>query len=339
MRTGVRIKSKLKRNSAYRRSGKRFFNVRTKKYYSYNNMLWLLNILPFMERQFSSSNLVDSIIIIESLPEDESQSGLVLSRDILELECTLNSLALTHFDCNNKAEFFAFFDRLKTSLKENNGDVISSSANYPILHFEIHGSEEKDGLILKDGSFIEWKVLRNLFREINLIMNNNLIVVMAVCNGYWVTPGILPSKCTPFYTLVAPPNPISVGSVKKIFPQFYKELFQTGDLMSGYNKVKDKCALYHCEMIFIRVMARYFAEQCTGTAKDIRINNLVSIAKSKYPQLDEKILAQICEEEIKPSEKIVNKYKRIFLQDKTPDNSDRFNIKYQDVLDYMENYQ
>lgn len=302
-------------------------------------MLWLLNITPFMERDFSSSNLVDSIIIIESLPEDESQSGLVLSRDTLELECTLNSLALTHFDCNNKTEFFTFFKRLKTSLKENNGDVISASANYPILHFEIHGSEEKDGLILKDGSFIEWKVLRNLFREINEIMNNNLIVVMAVCNGYWVTPGILPSKSTPFYALIAPPNPISVGSIKTIFPHFYKELFQTGDFISGYEKVKNECTLYHCEMIFVRVMARYFAEQCTGKSKEIRIRNLVSIAKTKYPQLNEDMLTQICEEEIKPSEKIVNKYKRIFLLDKSPKNSGRFNIKYQDVLDYMENYQ
>lgn len=285
-------------------------------------------------KTFTTESTYDSIIVIESLPEAESQTGLVLVRDTLTLECNLKSLGLTHFDCNSKPEFLHFFDRLEQSLLSKNGDVVHKSVRSPILHFEIHGSTDKDGLVLKDGSFVNWSLFRECIQKINRATNNNTIVVMAVCNGYWATPGIVMSKLTPFYAMVAPSEPITVGTINKIFPTFYKEAFETGNLITAFEKVKNDCALFHCEFIFARCIAKYFKEHCSGEILEERIESLTSEVVKKYPSMSKNKLVKLAEEQLKPSERIFNKYRSKFLLAESPINKGRFTVSFSDLSNF-----
>lgn len=236
-------------------------------------------------KQFETLSIFDSIIIIESLPDDESQTGLILRRDILLAECNLNSIAFSHIDCHNREQFFSFFKKLENNLKLQDNSIIGGGAKYPILHFEIHGAWDKSGLVLKNKQHIDWFEFDECCRSINKITKNNLHVILSVCNGYYSACKARLSQLTPYYASIAPPKEINVGEILTIFPRFYQKVFATGELMKAYREVKDNCLLFHCEMVLMNLMADYFISHCEGEALEIRVNNVFNKLFDKQPSV------------------------------------------------------
>lgn len=286
-------------------------------------------------QEFVTYNNFDSIIIIESLPKNESQTGLFLQREVLYTECQLKSTSLSYINCEGRDQFFAIFENLKRNLIIGDNSIIGGDAKYPILHFEIHGAIDKSGLVLKNGEYINWLEFDRCCRRINELTYNNLLVVLAVCNGYYAAQKVILSKLIPFYALIGSPSTIYVQEIKEIFPRFYRTLFDSGDLLLSFDEVRMKCKLFHCEMVLMDIMAHYFLTHCEGEALELRAKSIIEKLKANKPNdvinNKEKIISAL-----KPSLSIFNKYKENFLMSEHPRNTDRFSLKYDDILKYMD---
>lgn len=286
--------------------------------------------------EFETFSIFDSIIIIESLPKNESQTGLILKRDTLLTQCNLNSTALSHVECNNRVHFFRFFEKLEDNLKLHDNSIIGGGAECPILHFEIHGAGDKSGLVLKNNEHINWFEFDECCRRINRITKNNLHVVLSVCNGYYSVSKAILSKLTPYYALIAPPIEISVAEIVTIFPHFYRKLFSSGELTEASEEVKQSCRLFHCESVLMEIMAHYFISHCEGDALELRVNSVLSKLLNKNSGTAQIPDKKKIYEALKPSEETFEKYKTEFLMSDFTENKDRFSLKYDDVLRYME---
>lgn len=132
------------------------------------------------------------IIVIQSLFIEDDNSGEDLYNDIIK----------RYIDYNKKSIAHQFH---RVSSKEELAEIlryIDSNAIYIpggiVIHFEIHGSEGKDGLILSDRSLITWKELITFFREINIKTDNRLYITLATCYGRYLFEGVDSDKKSPY---------------------------------------------------------------------------------------------------------------------------------------------
>lgn len=286
--------------------------------------------------EFETNSTFDSIIIIESLPVEESQTGLCLQREVLYTECVLNSTALSYFNCNDRQQFFMFFKKLEDNLSLHDNSIIGGGAECPILHFEIHGTFDKSGLVLKNNENINWLEFNECCRRINKMTKNNLIVVLAVCNGYYSAQKAILTQLTPYYALIAPPDIIYVNEIKKIFPRFYRTIFSSGDLMLAFKKVNENCMLFHCEKILMEILAHYYISYCEGEALKSRANSILNKLLSNKPGIKTKYHKEKIIKALKLSADMFDNYKKSFLLSDHKENVGRFSLMNDDVLRYVE---
>lgn len=108
----------------------------------------------------------DRIYVIESLDGSrEKLTGKELYDDLLrwkELDGKLKSELLL---VENKQQFF---DALK-NIKEK----CIIGGHHPILHFEIHGSDMKNGLVVLSKELITWNELREVLVDLNCQIGNS----------------------------------------------------------------------------------------------------------------------------------------------------------------------
>lgn len=113
------------------------------------------------------------IIVIQSIPKNERQTGTELYKDILRYKpinnCNIFCELLDVFDKN---EFKSAISYILSKLQE--GDLLT-------LHLETHGSV--DGVALSSGEIIKWKEFYDLIRPINIIIGHLLFVIMAMCDS------------------------------------------------------------------------------------------------------------------------------------------------------------
>ncbi len=117
----------------------------------------------------------NKVYVIESLDsEEEKLTGQELYNDLLRWkEYQVKDFKSDLIQVSNKSEFKAALDRIK--------EECTTKGFYPIIHFEVHGSEDKSGLILNSGELIKWSELYKDLIEINSIIGNNLFITLAVC--------------------------------------------------------------------------------------------------------------------------------------------------------------
>jgi hypothetical protein len=83
----------------------------------------------------------NKIYIVESLPEHDEKTGSELYNDVVRWKSFNNpNLKSELISPNNKIEWKSFIDKV---LSECAQDGI-----LPLVHFEVHGSTNKNGLIL-----------------------------------------------------------------------------------------------------------------------------------------------------------------------------------------------
>lgn len=123
---------------------------------------------------------IKHIFIIESLFDEDIKSGLELYDDVVKRRIDglqKAEIKMTHsfFDAKNKVSLIEY-------LKYVTVNSVAMQAGI-LLHLEIHGSLDKNGLILKDKSLITWLELVEIFREINTSSSNALYISLASCFG------------------------------------------------------------------------------------------------------------------------------------------------------------
>jgi hypothetical protein len=176
---------------------------------------------------------INHIIVIQSLPTGDIMTGKELYDDVIKPRIDLlqkQAIKMTHnfFDCPDKN---SFVDALKY--------VQANSAYMPggiLIHFELHGSSNKDGLVLADGAFISWKEIVELLRPINISTCNKLYITLATCYGRYLWLGIDPFQKSPYQTYISASKAVTTGEVIDKFNLLFELLIDSGDLIKAYTE-------------------------------------------------------------------------------------------------------
>lgn len=206
------------------------------------------------------------VVVIESLGYDDELTGTNLHKDLLSRESNyykeFQSILKTP---KTKEEFFAVFKEITEDCNLNH--------NAPIIHFEIHGSEKMDGLVLSSGELVEWEELRCLLTPINIIQKNSLFVTMAVCHGNYSLLASHACGRAPFRGILGSFNSVETGDVEVRFNAFYQELFESLDINKAYKRLVDSnpditntFTCYSADYIFARSYSDYINKDCNEAA-------------------------------------------------------------------------
>ena len=165
----------------------------------------------------------------------------------------------------NKKEWNNLFVEIEKDCKEN--------GNAPIIHFEVHGSSDKKGLVLTSNELISWEELYQNLAPINKILRNELFITMAVCHGSFFLISSYINRQTAFQGIVGSFDEISESDLVIRYDAFYRELFSSFDLNRAYELLAssnpDMPNTYRCfsaEYIFARCYLEYIKNECSEIA-------------------------------------------------------------------------
>ena len=180
------------------------------------------------------------IYVIESLDTNEGDTltGKNLLENLKPYADQAKALSTGLITVESAAQFWDAMDYICQKAAEG---------ERPVIHFEIHGTDEKDGLYIKNGDVIEWPEVLYRISDINYASGCNLMVSFAVCYGQYLAQFINATKKMPFC--------ISLGSFEELYEDdlevrffaFYKELLASFNIDKAYkallltmSQVKDK---------------------------------------------------------------------------------------------------
>ena len=113
----------------------------------------------------------NTICIIQSLGENDRKTGKMLYGNLkLDLDVELYNLKLhlMGVEVNTKEEFFSRLNQIKEE---------TIQGMRPLIHMEIHGHDNKKGLVLASGEFISWEDLIPHLTVINYLSKNNFLLL------------------------------------------------------------------------------------------------------------------------------------------------------------------
>lgn len=126
-----------------------------------------------------SKHSADRIVVVESLEKDgEFQTGRILKEDVLDRLGAgpgAPSLDIELRIAESKADLLAILADVETQTQQ--------SRKTPMLHFEIHGLTDGKGFAMLNGDEVHWTELADPLARINHACRNNLILVLATCEG------------------------------------------------------------------------------------------------------------------------------------------------------------
>jgi hypothetical protein len=175
----------------------------------------------------TSHHTFDSVYVIESTTDPE-RTGRALVDQVLMPFRRKTKLAdpqvifeVPYHTPRSGSDFLTLLDLIAAET--------SSGSLRPILHLEIHGTDDGTALYLANGDTIPWKDLTDHLLAINIASRNNLVVVLAVCFGEQLMQ-VFPRRAqVPVFGLVGPTENISFGRFEAGFRAFYECLLETGD--------------------------------------------------------------------------------------------------------------
>ena len=267
-----------------------------------------------MNKQFS----FNKIYVIESLSSSEPLTGVNLFNDLLKWKSQeIKKLQTQLIQVNSRNEFFDCIETIKN-------EVVNAS-RLPLLHFEIHGSTKKDGLVLNSGQLITWLELANRFREINILINHNLVVSFATCYGAHLYREIRPTDKAPFWGFVAPWEEVGVGDVEVSFNSFFDTLLSTLNFNEAVNKLNETNNLpyryhfYNAEEVFEKIYDTYETVNYSPDNYNKRILGLMSKALSNINVRQTMTIPEVRrffeDKLINAKEEYRKQYRKIFLME------------------------
>ncbi|MET3125844.1 hypothetical protein ABID42_000946 [Arcicella rosea] len=276
----------------------------------------------------------DKIIIIESLPEHEKQirDGILMSSGEYYTQ------TLFPYCSKMRNESFSYElvsvssrDELLYKLDEI-CDEIKKSNEYPLIHFEIHGTEEQNGITVKNGDFVDWTTLLAKLTNINELTVNNLFVIFATCSGAFNLKYIMPRETVfPYYAALAPDDPDFPVFLEERYSLFYLDLLIGGDIKNAIEKINK--ADGHSNIIFSTCefyLQQAFKQEMAKLKNEERIESLFQFLKKEKggeysdEKLKELLINKISEQTF--GLKILKKLKTKHLMADHPNNLGRFNF-------------
>ena len=154
------------------------------------------------------------VYIIESLKSPDIRTGENLKDQLRQIWYDQD---LHGFDY--QYDFVSNSDDLKRTFSNIESEVKSIN-KFPLIQIECHGSTE--GIKLISSEKIDWKVLFDYLRSINIASFNYLFLNLSMCNGESVIRYIDPTKRAPFRAVVGPVGEVLPERLEEGWLNFYK---------------------------------------------------------------------------------------------------------------------
>lgn len=156
------------------------------------------------------------LVIIESLNETDKKTGTILHEEAIKYkkfqEPNLSSFLYT---VKTKEALFKTLDAIIQRIKVDK--------LFPFLHFETHGCDE--GIRMASGEVVTWKELLIKTRKINILLGNELVLFLAMCNGTTIIGKMKPLERAPFLAIISTVTEINENDLLKAFEAFYNHYF------------------------------------------------------------------------------------------------------------------
>ena len=277
----------------------------------------------------------NKVYVIESLDSTKDKlTGQELYEDLLRRKTyQIKDFKSELFQIETKKDFFEKLEHLKNeSITEG---------YYPILHFEIHGSEDNTGLVLKSNELVTWEELVTDLRDLNTIIENNLFITMAVCFGAYIMRLIKVSEPSPFWGIIGSFEEIYVYDLIIRYNEFYTEFLENFDLNKAVEKLhnanpnlESSFKFINSEQTFINVNKKYFSEKFTPKAIGERFKDGIKQEGIKMTDRNamHEFRLKFTIELHKSKRQTFEEHKEAFFMiDKFPGNAERFKDRYEDV--------
>lgn len=214
---------------------------------------------------------VHTVLVIQSLPSDEKQTGVELYADGIAryAEYYANGDSIYHrfFNASTKKEFHDAIEYIVHNTGYFRKGVI--------LHIECHGLSDKSGLYLADGSSVMWDELKLPLIKINVALENELYVTMATCYGRYLHETIDISMQAPFSGFLSASEIIWDRETLEDYSAFFEELVKARDVFIAQERLSKRGSKFYYKDI-----ETMFNELIVTTIKSIKEED--SIARREY---------------------------------------------------------
>lgn len=264
----------------------------------------------------------NKIYVIESLKQGEIKTGKNIYNDLIRWK-TLNTdpLYSEYIEVSNKKSFNETMLYINSKVEKG---VL------PFIHFEMHGSDDKKGLVLNSDELVSWEELGIATRIINISTKNNLIVSLATCYGAFFLSSIDMNKEAPFSCFISTIEEVSTYEIEMDFTAFFETVLSTTDFnlaVANLNKSNKNPNKYHflsAEEFLEKVLQKM--EQEDFNLKNIIHRNWVNSVTKKlrnttpeYAQLKKKKVKELVRNQLmNQGSSLRSEMKKSFLMISSP---------------------
>jgi len=281
---------------------------------------------------YNTSFAFDSVVVLESLRPGDLRTG----RDLFETTLAPASV----IDPGFVSEFYEprsgpeFLGALAT--------VCQTAQKYgrsPIVHIETHG--DKEGIALANGDVIPWQEVAPRLAAINRVSRMNLLVVAAMCHGWYLSAILRPTDRAPAFGIIGAQEDVPAGDLLDAMKQLYSCLIVPAhDLrvaLDAANSGRDLAdwtyRMEGAELMLCRVYRQYLRGLEEEETRAQRISRLVADA-ARLRSLDVLQTMQFRAEvaqALDDHERWFMMYRTRFLMlDVFPENERRFPLRFRD---------
>jgi hypothetical protein len=119
-------------------------------------------------------------------------------------------------------------------------------------------------------------------REINVLAQNNLFVMVAACHGAHLMKMIDPTDRSPFCGVFGPSEELTARDVFVGYKAFYEEALTSSGMGAALQALKraiphkaDKFTIWSSEHLFMMAFRHYIAQHCTGVGLEVRVREML----------------------------------------------------------------
>ncbi|HEN8800262.1 TPA: hypothetical protein U8251_002861 [Pseudomonas putida] len=267
---------------------------------------------------------INSVFVITSPRPGEEGVTRRLVENIADASNNGGHFNLTHVSLYSGENYFQFIEGICKQIEQG---------LKPLIHFDMHGCEERGLEIGVSGEFIHWDFVVETLRILNEQLQNELFVLMTACHGLHTILPISFEKTAPFLCLIAPEEEIYVADVEDKIPAFYQELFATASLDSAFLKLGSKFSNFNCVEFLFRVLAIYIKKACIGAGgRERREELLTQIMQTSLGDTPEMVTdyRNKVKQHIKPDQALLERYTSRFLMGKN------FDVRIEELLAEVE---
>jgi hypothetical protein len=278
---------------------------------------------------YHSSLVFDSVIIVESLSDNDLKTGIDLFETTVAPATIHDPGFLAEFyQVGTVAELLAVLAHIEALARNHD--------RRPIIQFEMHGS--KSGLALKNGERLAWAEIAPSLAKINRVTRVNLLVVAALCHGWHMIDILRPTDRAPAYGIIGTPEVIKSGSLLLAMQRFYDSVLQPPhDLLAALKSANTglrsdtELRMINAELMLGRIYSHYVEAHTKGEGLETRVNDLVA-ALAPSAGLDVRAtmeLRQQVRSQLNDHAQWFAHYRNRFLWlDEFPENKQRFQLTY-----------